>query len=459
MRVSSERPGSAPLWSGRFSSDPSAILWNYTVEHADRRLLADDVEGSMAHVTMLGEVGLVDDGELAELKDGLETILAESIAGDFSWEDTDEDVHSAVERRLYELIGEAAGKLHTGRSRNDQVALDLCLYLRRSATKRAGELRALAAMLADRADDLADLVVVTYTHLQQAQPVSFGHHLMAYAWMVMRDAARFDDLHRRANVSPLGAGASAGSSLPLRPEATAEHLGFEAVFDNSMDAVGSRDVAAEFAFVSAQAMIHLSRLSEDLILWSSTEFGWVTFSDELTTGSSALPQKKNPDIAELVRGRSAAVAGDVATLLALQKGLPLTYNRDLQEDKRAVFHADDVLEGSIVALGALVATADFHPPPPGPWIGALDLAEILVERGIPFRRAHEAVGALVARLDAADRTLADVTSDELVAAHPQFVADDIDAVDPRQSIAGRQTPGGGSPDSVRAQVGKLREML
>jgi len=387
------------LWSGRFSETPSEVLWRFTVDTADRRLLVDDVMGSLAHVEMVGEAGLVEPSAVEELSGALGRILEEAKAGEFIWEDTDEDVHSAVERRVVELVGDVAGGLHTGRSRNDQVALDLRLYLRRQTRARVEDLKAFAAVLSDRAEQLADVVVASYTHLQQAQPISLGHHLLAYAWMALRDAERFTDLEQRASISPLGAGASGGSSLPLLPERTAELLELSASFDNSMDAVGSRDLAAEFVFAAAQAMINLSRLSEDLILWATSEFGWVTLADALTTGSSALPHKKNPDIAELVRGKTAAVIGDVTTLLTLQKGLPLTYNRDLQEDKRAVFHADDVLTGSLEALGVLIATAEFHPPLPGPWVGALDLAEVLVGRGVPFRAAHEAIGALAGRLD------------------------------------------------------------
>ena len=448
-----------PLWHGRIGGKPAEILWRFTADPIDRRLLEVDVAGSLGHVAMLEEVGLVSAEEGAALTAGLETIHTEAVAGSFSWVESDEDVHTAVERRLGELIGEAAGKLHTGRSRNDQIALDLRLYLRQEAQQRVIELEALVAVLADQAERNADVIVASYTHLQQAQAISLGHHLMAYASMALRDAGRFRDAAVRLDVSPLGAGASAGSSLPLDTESVAGALGFGAAFTNSMDAVGSRDLAAEYVFVCAQAMTHLSRLGEDLVLWASEEFGWVVFPDELTTGSSALPQKKNPDIAELVRGRSATVIGDVTTLLALQKGLPLTYNRDLQEDKRAVFHADDVLAGSLEALVALVTGAVFDPPLPGPWVGALDLAETLVERGVPFREAHAAVGALVAELITQGRTLQGVTETELTAAHEMFTPADLDGIDPTASAAARRTAGGGSPASVRIQVAAVRAAL
>ncbi len=447
------------LWGGRFTDSPDEALWRFTVDTSDRRMLVDDVTGSLAHVAMLGEVGLLEADEVAAVRDGLDAILAEADAVAFEWKDTDEDVHTAVERRLGELIGEVAGKLHTGRSRNDQVALDLRMYLRRAGHLRAAQLRRLAAVLADAAEQADEMVVPSYTHLQQAQAVPFAHHLLAYAWMLLRDVQRFESAITRIDVSPLGAGASGGSSLPLDPGHVASHLDFGEVFTNSLDAVSSRDFVAEYAFCAAQAMAHLSRLSEELILWSTAEFGWATYDDRHTTGSSALPQKKNPDIAELARGKTAGVIGDVAGLLALQKGLPLAYNRDLQEDKRAVFHADDTLALALEAITGMVAGAEFHPPAPTSWVTALDLAEVLVERGVPFRQAHESVGGLVAQLVAEGRTLAEVTTDELAAAHPAFRPSDIDRTSPDASVVARTTPGGGSMASVAAQLTQLRERL
>jgi argininosuccinate lyase len=447
------------LWSGRFSETPDEAMWRFTVDTSDRRLLVDDVTGSRAHVTMLERVGLLAAEEAAALQAGLETILDEAVAGTFRFEPTDEDVHSAVERRLYELAGEVAGKLHTGRSRNDQVALDLRLYLRRSAVDRIEQLRGMAGVLVEQAAAVGDAVVPAYTHLQQAQAIPLGHHLLAYAWMLLRDAERFEDALGRIAVSPLGAGAAAGSSLPLDPWIVADELGLHAVFENSLDAVGSRDFVAEYAFCCAQAMAHLSRFAEELVLWSTTEFGWVTFTDRHTTGSSALPHKKNPDIAELVRGKAAMVIGEVAALLALQKGLPLAYNRDLQEDKAAVFRADDVLAGSLEALAGMVAAAGFHPPEPSPWVTALDLAEVLVSRGVPFREAHRLVGGLVSELVAEGRTLADATVAELAGIDPRLVPADVEMLSPAESLRRRHTPGGGSPESVQVQIAELRAIL
>jgi len=447
------------LWGGRFEEGPAELLWRFTVDHSDRRLLTDDIVGSQAHAAMLVETGILPSEDGVELQRGLAAVLDEAESGEFAWSDADEDVHSAVERRLYELIGEVAGKLHTGRSRNDQVCLDLRLYLRRAAEERAVQITDLVKVLMALAEEVGETVVASYTHVQQAQAIPLAHHLLAYAWMLVRDLDRFLDAYPRIDVSPLGAGASAGSRLPLDPALTAEALGFAAVFANSMDAVASRDFVAEYLFCCAQTMVTLSRLSEEMVLWASDEYEWATFGDAYTTGSSAMPQKKNPDIAELVRGKTAALIGDVTALLSLQKGLPLTYNRDLQEDKRAVFHADDTLAMALAALGGMVESAQFHPPEPSSMVTALDLAELLVERGVPFRAAHEAVGGLVAGLAAEGRMLAEATAGELAAAHPQLVPEDLDALTPASSVAARVTPGGGSMQSVVHQIEQLREIL
>ncbi len=447
------------LWGGRFTEPPDDTLWRFTTDPSDRRLLTEDVAGSIAHVEMLGEVGLLPDEDVTVLVEGLKRILDDANEGRFEFVDTDEDVHTAVERRLGELVGPVAGKLHTGRSRNDQVCLDLRLYLRRACDRRIDQLHDLVAVLVAKAEEVEETVVAAYTHLQQAQAVPLAHHLLAYAWMLLRDAERFRDAKDRIDVSPLGAGAAAGSSLPLDPREVADRLKFSGVFDNSLDAVGSRDFVAEFAFACAQTLVTVSRLSEELVVWATEEFGWVRFADRYTTGSSALPQKKNPDIAELARGKAATVIGDVTALLALQKGLPLAYNRDLQEDKRAVFHADDTVTEALAALSGMVATARFDPPPPSPWVTALDLAEALVARGVPFREAHGAVGSLVARLWAEGRTLAEVTAGELEGTHPRFVPEDLELVDPRVSVEARRTAGGGSWSSVADQMRRLREIL
>jgi argininosuccinate lyase len=445
------------LWGGRFDGSMSEVTRRFTGDEADRRLLEVDVRGSIAHVRMLGETGIIDPDEAATLTAGLEEILGE-IDG-FEFQRSDEDVHTAVERRLGELVGSVAGKLHTGRSRNDQVALDLRLYLASAARDRVAQIQRLAAILADLAESHAGTVVPSYTHLQQAQTTTLGHHLLAYAWMLARSADRLADARGRIEVSPLGAGASAGSSLPLDRQSPAESLGLRGVMKNSMDAVGSRDFAAEYVFCCAQTMVELSRLAEEVILWASHEFGWVTLSDEVSTGSSALPQKRNPDIAELVRGRASGVIGDVASILALQKGLPMTYNRDLQEDKRIVFHADDTLAGALEATAALLGGLEFHPPQPGAETTAIDLAEALVRRGVPFREAHVMVGRLVKRLEDEGRTLGDATVEDLSAIDHRFEPDDLSLLDPAVSVSRRITDGSGSPQSVRDQVAAIRKLL
>jgi len=445
------------LWGGRFDGSMSEVTRRYTGDESDRRLLEVDIRGSIAHVTMLGKTGIIEPGEAETLAAGLETILDE--ASQFEFQRSDEDVHTAVERRLGELVGEVAGKLHTGRSRNDQVALDLRLYLREAAISRVGQLRDLTLALADMAESHAETVVPSYTHLQQAQATTLGHHLLAYAWMAVRAADRFKDAIDRIALSPLGAGASAGSSLPLDRRMTADILDLAEVMANSMDAVGSRDFVAEYVFCCAQTMVELSRFAEEVILWNSKEFGWLTLSDEVSTGSSALPQKRNPDIAELVRGRAASVIGDVTAVLAMQKGLPLTYNRDFQEDKRIVFHADDTLAGSLEAVQALLAGMDLTPPPPEAATTALDLSEALVRRGVPFREAHTVVGRLVKSLEADGRSLGDATVEDLEASDADFHPEDLALVDPEASVRRRMTDGSGSPQSVRDQADTIRRTL
>ena len=448
------------LWEGRLGGIPASQMWDFTVSITDRRLLSDDIEGSMAHVAMLGEVGILSGEEAETITAGLRTVAEEASSGAFVFTAGDEDVHSAVERRLIELVGPVGGKLHTGRSRNDQVALDLVLYMRRGAARHAGGLARLALVLVDAAERLGPGVVVpSYTHLQQAQPTLFAHHLLAYAHMAARDRLRFLDLAERLDCSPLGAGASAGSSLPLSPETSASLLGMSGAFANSLEAVGSRDRAAEYVWCCARALVSLSRLGEDLVLWSTREFGWVTLADEFATGSSALPQKKNPDIAELVRGKAAGAIGSLTAMLALEKGLPMSYNRDLQEDKEHLFAVDDNLAAGASALAGLLASARFHPPPPAPETAALDLAEALVGRGVPFREAHRVTGAMAARLAAESREFSSLSFSDLARAHPGFEPSDLDLLDPVVSVGRRATPGGGSPESVAAQIAQLRSEL
>ena len=445
------------LWSGGFGADPDELMWEYTTDDSDRRMLVDDLRGSMAHVAMLVYQEILSEAEGETLQGGLAEILAEADA--FEFLDSDEDVHTATERRLVELVGDVGKKLHTGRSRNDQVALDLRLYLSRAGHAQIERLGRMNIVMVDQAEKVGSVVVPSYTHMQQAQAVPLAHHFLAYAEMFRRDAERMQDALGRIEVSPLGAGATGGSSLPLDPAVSTEALGWTSHFVNSMDAVASRDFVSEYTYVCAQAMAHLSRLAEEIILWSTREFGWVKFPDTFTMGSSAMPQKKNPDVVELVRGRSAGVIGDLTSIMTLQKGLPMTYNRDLQEDKRIVFHADDVLAGSLETLGTMMVSATFDPPAPAAAVTALDLAELLVERGVAFRTAHETVGALIRYLAADGRSYEDITAEDLAAVSEYFLPEDLSRMDPTTSVQNRQTPGGGSFESVEHQIKQHRQIL
>ncbi len=447
------------LWGGRFESGPSEVLWRYTASDIDRRMLPDDIRGSIAHVTVLGATGILDASDTDTLLRALEQTAQEVARGSFTFLETDEDVHTAVERRVIELAGPVGGKLHTGRSRNDQVATDLRLHLERQAAERIEGIRALILVLVGKAEQVGEVVVPSFTHHQQAQAVPLAHHLLAHAWALVRDIERFDDAVGRIARSPLGAGASGGSMFPLDPAISTKALGWKRHFENSMDAVASRDFVAEYGFVLAQCMANLSRLSEELILWTTTEFGWATYADDVTTGSSAMPQKKNPDIAELARGRSARVIAASNALLTLQKGLSLTYFRDLQEDKEIVFGADDLVRDTLEAIAALVDSATFDPPLPSSWVTALDLAEVLAIRGVPFREAHHAVGAVVAAVAADGRELSEATLDDLRAADGRFEESDLAVLDPVESVRRRRSLGGGSFDSVRVQLAAIRSLL
>jgi argininosuccinate lyase len=447
------------LWSGRFDDAPSDVLWRYTASQTDRRLLAVDIRGSIAHVGMLADVGLITAEEHETMDVALHQLLADAADDTFEFFDTDEDVHSAVERRLIELVGDVGKKLHTGRSRNDQIALDIRLYLLETSAIRQQQLSEFAGTLVELAQANSEVIVPSYTHLQQAQAIPLAHHLLAYAWMAIRDRSRFASLDERMAVSPIGASASGGSSLPIDPFITAQRLGFGVVFPNSLDAVGSRDLVAEYVFCCTQTMVDLSRLSEELVLWATSEFGWATFGDSLTTGSSALPQKKNPDIAELARGKAAGAIGSLTAILALQKALPLAYNRDLQEDKEHVFSADDALGGTLEAITAMLASATFNPPKPSSWVMALDFAEALVERGVAFREAHEIVGGLVSTMLSGGRTLGEVTAADLAAADDRFEPADVALADATESIRRRTSSGGGSFESVAQQIDALQRLL
>jgi len=454
-------PASGPLWRGRIVEPPSDDLLAFTESLSfDLELAADDIEGSRAHVRGLGRAGLLDDTEVSAVLGALDTVERELDDGTFAFERTDEDVHTAVERRVTELAGAAGAKLHTGRSRNDQVATDLRLWLRREGAAAAARTHLFQATLLQRASDAGDDVYLPgYTHLQRAQPVLFAHHLLAHFWALARDIDRWKDALARADVSPLGAGALAGSSLPLDPDSVATELGFSRRFENSLDAVSDRDFVAEALFVAALEQVHLSRIGEELVLWSSEEFGFVRLADAYSTGSSMLPNKKNPDIAELARGKAGRVIGALTGFLATLKGLPLAYNRDLQEDKEPLFDALRTLSLSLVALRGVFDTLELVPDRMRAAAdvdtnAATDLAEQLVREGMPFRDAHAAVGSIVR--DAAERG---GSFAESVTADERFGADAADVFEPGETVRRRTTPGGAGPGPVREQLDAARARL
>ncbi len=425
----------------------------------DRRLAADDIAGSRAHVRGLARAGIVDDVERDAVLAALDTVEAELGDGSFAFVASDEDVHTAVERRVTELAGSAGAKLHTGRSRNDQVATDLRLYSKRELAAVARRVLDLQRVLLARADEAGDAYLPGYTHLQRAQPVLLAHHLLAHGWALARDVDRLLDTRRRLDVSPLGAGALAGSSLDLDPAATAEDLGFAAVFDNSLDAVSDRDFVAEALFDVALLGVHLSRLGEEVVLWSTDEFGFLRLADEYATGSSMLPQKKNPDIAELARGKSGRLIGNLTGLLATLKALPLAYNRDLQEDKEPLFDSLDQVSLALSALTGLLATSTFvtgamAAAADAPAAAATDLAEFLVARGVPFREAHAVVGALVREALEEGRSLA-----ELVEDHGDFGIEALHLLEEGVAVQRRRTPGGAGPGPLGPQRARFAERL
>ena len=408
---------------------------------------------------MLSEVGILTDSERAVILEALDRVEEEMASGAFAALPSDEDIHTAVERRVTELAPEAGGKIHTGRSRNDQVATDLRLWTKRELHELAELVVRFQETLLARAESAGNAYLPAYTHLQQAQPVTLAHHLLAHCWALGRDVERILQTLDRVDVSPLGAGALAGSSLPLDPHRTAELLGFGAVFDNSLDAVSDRDFVAEALFDLALLGVHLSRIGEELILWSSTEFGLVTLDDGFSTGSSMMPQKKNPDIAELARGKAGRLVGHLTGFLTTLKGLPLTYNKDLQEDKEPLFDACDTVRLTLLALDGMVSTLTFATDrmaegADNPFAAATDLAEFLVKAGMPFRDAHHVVGGLVRRALAGEGSL-----ESLVTAHPELGEQAARLLAPGASAANRTTHGGGGSAPTSDELDRFRSWL
>ena len=453
------------VWAARLGAATSPVIERYTSSlDVDRRLYAEDVAGSVAHARMLRAAGLLSDEQHLAIEQGLEEILGEFQSGTFVFDAADEDIHMAVERRLHEIAGGVAGRLHTGRSRNDQVATDLRLYAMRACRELVSACADLQDALVWRAQEHHRTVMPAYTHGQRAQPVSLAHHLLAYVEMLQRDVGRLLDARRRCDVLPLGSGAVAGSTLALDRRAVAAELGFTEISANSVDAVSDRDFAVEITAACALVMAHCSRLSEELVWWASSEFGFVELPDTHATGSSLMPQKKNPDAAELARGRTARVIGDVATVLTLLKGLPLAYNRDLQEDKRALFDAVDTTAATLAVLTELVQTVRFdvdamRAAASDPALLATDVAEYLVDKGVPFREAHAIVGAQVRRVAEERRTLRDLTVAEWRQACPAAADDIAEIFDLDSALHRRNLPGGPGPRSVSHQIGRAIDMV
>jgi argininosuccinate lyase len=452
-------------WSGRFAEPLDALTqrFNASVDF-DQRLAEFDIQGSLAHARMLSRARLIGPEDLAAIERGMGQILEEVRAGTFPWSIEREDVHFNIEHRLTELVGDAGKRLHTARSRNDQIATDIRLWLRAAIDDLSGRLRLVRGALADLAEKHAGTLMPGFTHMQVAQPVTFGHHLMAYQEMFSRDSERLADCRKRVNRSPLGASALAGTSYPIDREWVAKELGFDGVCENSLDAVSDRDFAIEFLAAAAICQMHVSRLAEELVIWMSPRFGFVDIADRFCTGSSIMPQKKNPDVAELMRGKTGRVYGALVTLLTVMKGQPLAYNKDNQEDKEPLFDTADTLRDVLTILAEMLPAVT---PRPERMLEALnegfatatDLADYLVRKGLPFRDAHEAVARAVRAAETAGKDLAQLSTAELRAFSP-LVGDDVHAVLTAQgSVASRSHIGGTSPEAVRAAIARARKRL
>lgn len=454
------------LWGGRFGSGPSAALAALSVStHFDWRLAPYDVAGSRAHARVLHAAGLLDDDELAGMDEALVRLREDVASGAFTAAADDEDVHTALERGLIERAGtELGGKLRAGRSRNDQIATMIRMYLRDQVRSLSQQVLALAQVITDRAEQAGEAILPGRTHLQHAQPVLLAHHLMAHVWPLLRDVERFCDLDGRLDASAYGSGALAGSSLGLDPQAVAADLGFSDSVENSIDGTASRDLVAEFAFVCAMVAIDLSRMAEEIIVWNTKEFSYVTLDDSFSTGSSIMPQKKNPDIPELTRGKAGRVIGDLTGLLATLKALPLAYNRDLQEDKEPVFDQVDTLDLLLPAITGMVATLTFHTDrmelmAPQGFSLATDIAEWLVRQGVPFRSAHEIAGSCVRVCEQRGIELADLSAEDLAGISEHLRPEVHEVLTAAGSVASRDGKGGTAPARVREQIASAQSRI
>lgn len=452
-------------WSGRFSEPVDAFVLRYTASvDFDKRMALADIEGSLAHATMLEKIGVISTKDLEDIRRGMAQIREEISSGAFEWQLELEDVHLNIEARLTALIGDAGKRLHTGRSRNDQVATDIRLYLRSETDEIIRRVEHLQEVLVAQAKKNADVIMPGFTHMQVAQPVTFGHHMLAYVEMFERDRERLLDLRSRVNRSPLGAAALAGTTYPIDREMTASLLGFEAVCQNSLDAVSDRDFAIEFCAAASLIMMHISRLSEELVTWMSQRFGFIKLPDRFTTGSSIMPQKKNPDVPETARGKSGRVYGSLITMLTLMKGTPLAYNKDFQEDKEPVFDAIDTVKDTLRAFCDMMAGVEpqaetMHRAAQMGFPTATDLADYLVRHGVPFRTAHDIVGQTVRAASERDCGLEELPLDVLQSFSSVIEADVYDVLKLEGSVNARDHLGGTAPNQVRRQVARWEEIF
>nr|WP_211184577.1 argininosuccinate lyase [Paenibacillus lemnae] len=453
------------LWGGRFTKQTNALVEQYTASIGfDQQLAEEDIQGSLAHVTMLDKCGIVPQEDVETIKDGLNRVLEKIRAGEVEYSVSDEDIHMNIEKNLIQEIGAVGGKLHTGRSRNDQVATDMHLYLRNRVIALTGMLHELQTSLIGQAKDNLDTIIPGYTHLQRAQPILFAHHLMAYVSMFQRDIDRLIDSYKRINVLPLGAGALAGTTFPIDRHFVAEQLGFDGVYENSLDAVSDRDFILEFLSDASIIMMHLSRLSEELVLWSSTEFNFVELDDAFCTGSSIMPQKKNPDVPELVRGKTGRVYGNLMGLLTVLKSLPLAYNKDMQEDKEGMFDTVATLEGALQLFAPMIATMKVNKGRMREAVNtdfsnATDIADFLVGKGLPFRQAHEVIGKTVLYCIQNGKFLLDLKLEEFQQFSPLFDDSIYEVLKPETVVDARNVYGGTASVQVQAAIGRAEETL
>ncbi|WNS81730.1 argininosuccinate lyase [Domibacillus sp. DTU_2020_1001157_1_SI_ALB_TIR_016] len=453
------------LWGGRFQKSAEEWVDEFGASISfDQELVFEDIEGSIAHVTMLGETGILTSEEMEQIKSGLEALKKKAEAGEIEFSVSLEDIHLNLEKALIDSIGPVGGKLHTGRSRNDQVATDMHLYLKKQVKNIIGLISQFQSVLVEKADQHKETIAPGYTHLQRAQPISFGHHLMTYFWMLQRDKERFTEALKRIDVSPLGAGALAGTTFPIDRERSAELLGFAGVYQNSMDAVSDRDFILEFLSASSILMMHLSRFAEEIILWSSQEFRFVEMDDTFSTGSSIMPQKKNPDMAELIRGKTGRVYGNLFSLLTILKGLPLAYNKDMQEDKEGMFDTVHTVLGSLKIFAGMVDTMMVNEDRmkdavQNDFSNATELADYLAAKGIPFREAHEITGKLVFTCIQKGCFLLDLSMEELKEASSVIEEDIYGVLSPYEAVKRRKSLGGTGFDQVENQIQAAKELL